>query len=284
MYYGIVIVSVLMFGIQFYFNDQYQKESGTGASSVFISSFVGSVVGALCLAVINGFDFSFTPFVLIWSLITAINSVLLTVCSLKALERVNLSVYSLFTMLGGMMLPFIVGLAFYNESMTVAKAVCVALVTAALFITVSRKKKTGGELYYVGVFILNGMSGVLSKIYEDATLPKVSSGGYSLWISIMSSAISLVALFAIGRKLKIPSLRALLFTAGGGLLNRVANLLLLIALAVLPASVQYPFVTGGVIIVSTVLAALTNKKPTKKEILAVCLSFIGIIALGLIPI
>ena len=128
------------------------------------------------------------------------------------------------------------------------------------------------------------MSGVLSKIYEDATLPKVSSGGYSLWISIMSSAISLVALFAIGRKLKIPSLRALLFTAGGGLLNRVANLLLLIALAVLPASVQYPFVTGGVIIVSTVLAALTNKKPTKKEILAVCLSFIGIIALGLIPI
>ena len=155
MYYGIVLISVLMFGVQFYFKDKYQKESGTGASSVFVSSFIGSVVGVLCLAIINGCDFSITPFALAWSFIAAINSVLCSICSLKALEKVNLSVYSLFTMLGGMMLPFIVGLAFYNESMTVAKAICVTFVIAALFITVKWKKKTGAELYYVGVFIRN---------------------------------------------------------------------------------------------------------------------------------
>ena len=284
MYYGIVIISVLMFGVQFYLNDKYQKECGTGASSVFVSAFIGAAVGVPFLAVINRFDFSLTPFTLVWSFITAINSVLCSICSLKALEKVNLSVYSLFTMLGGMLLPFIAGLAFYNESMTVAKTICVVFVTAALLITVSRKEKTGGELYYLGIFIFNGMSGVLSKIYEDATLPKVSSGGYSLWMAILSAAISLVALIVIGHKLKMPSVKAMLFSAGGGVLNRIANLLLLIALAVLPASVQYPFVTGGVIIVSTLLAALTKQKPTKKEIWAVCLSFIGILALVLIPV
>ena len=88
MYYGIVIISVLMFGIQFYFNDNYQKESGTGASSVFVSTFVGAVVGVLFLAAINRFDFSLTPFALAWSFITAINSVLCSICSLKALEKV----------------------------------------------------------------------------------------------------------------------------------------------------------------------------------------------------
>ena len=284
MYYGIVVISVLMFGVQFYFNDKYQKECGTGASSVFVSAFIGSVAGVLCLAIINGFDFSFTPFALVWSFITAINSVLCSICSLKALEKVNLSVYSLFTMLGGMILPFIAGIAFYNESMTVAKAICVAFVTVALLITVRWKKKTGGELYYAGVFILNGMSGVLSKIYDGATLPKVSSGGYSLWVAVMSAAISLVALIIIGKRVKTPSFRAILFSAGGGILNRVANFLLLISLAVLPASVQYPFVTGGVIIVSTAIAALTKQKPDKKEILGVCLSFIGILSLVLIPI
>jgi drug/metabolite transporter (DMT)-like permease len=273
-----------MFGIQFYFNDNYQKESGTGASSVFVSTFVGAVVGVLFLAVINRFDFSLTPFALAWSFITAISSVLCSICSLKALEKVNLSVYSLFTMLGGMMLPFIAGLAFYNESMTVAKAICVAFVTAALLITINWKKKTGGELYYFGIFILNGMSGVLSKIYESAELSKVSSGGYSLWVSVMSAAISLVALIIIGKRVRVPSFRAILFSAGGGILNRIANFLLLISLAVLPASVQYPFVTGGVIIVSTAIAALTKQKPAKKEIWAVCLSFIGILALVLIPI
>ena len=284
MYYGIVVISVLMFGVQFYFNDKYQKESGTGASSVFVSAFIGAVVGVLCLSIVNRFDFSFTPFALAWSFVTAINSVLCSICSLKALEKVNLSVYSLFTMLGGMVLPFLVGIVFYDESVTVAKIVCVVFVTVSLLITVKWKKKTGGELYHFGIFILNGMSGVLSKIYESAEVPKVSSSGYSLWVAIMSSAISLIALIIIGKRVKMPSFRAILFSAGGGVLNRVANLLLLISLAVLPASVQYPFVSGGVIIVSTVLAALTKQKPNKKEILAVCLSFIGILSLVLIPI
>jgi glucose uptake protein GlcU len=172
-------------------------------------------------------------------------------------------------MLGGMMLPFIVGFAFYNEGMTVAKAICVVFITAALLMTVSRKNKTGGELYYVGVFILNGMSGVLSKIYESARLPKVSSEGYSLWTAIMSILICLFALIIIRKELQKPSFKAVLLSAGGGVLNRIANLLLLISLAVFPASVQFPLVTGGVIIVSTALAALTKQKPTKKEISAV---------------
>ena len=41
---------------------------------------------------------------------------------------------------------------------------------------------------------------------------------------------------------------------------------------------------GGVIIVSAAIAALTKRKPAKKEIWAVCLSFIGILALVFIPI
>ncbi len=284
MYYGIVIISVLMFGSQFYLNDRYQKENGTGANSVFIFSFIGAAVGVIALSLINLFDFSFTRFTLIWAFVSALNAVLCSICSLKALQKVNLSVYSLFSMLGGMLLPFVAGVAFYNESITIAKIVCVIFVLCALLITVSWKEKTGGEIYYVGVFILNGMSGVLSKVYEDAAYPKVSSAGYSLWMAIMSLFITGIALLAIRKRLKAPNLKAILYSAGGGALNRIANFLLLIALAVLPASVQYPFVTGGVIIVSSLIAALTGQKPTKKEIFAVCLSFIGIVLLVLIPI
>ena len=279
MYYGIVTIAVLIFGIQFYLNDKYQQENGTGTSSVFTFSFISAAIGVICLAIINGFDFSFTPFTLIWAFVTAVNLVLCSFCTLKALEKVNLSVYSLFSMLGGMVLPFVVGLVFYNEPMSAAKAVCVTLVVAAMLVTVNWKDKTGGELYYVGVFIFNGMSGVLSKLYEGAAFPKVSSAGYSLWIAVMSSVISAAVLIAIFKKVKRPNFKAVLYSVAGGALNRIANFLLLIALAVLPASVQYPFLTGGVIIVSTVIAALTKQKPSKKEIFAVVLSFIGILAL-----
>ena len=66
---------------------------------------------------------------------------------------------------------------------------------------------------------------------------------------------------------------------GYGILSRVGNLLLLIGLAYLPASAQYPFVTGGVMILSTVICFFTPDKPNKKDIAAVVLSFVGLIVL-----
>ena len=62
-----------------------------------------------------------------------------------------------------------------------------------------------------------------------------------------------------------------------------AMLLLLLALAFLPASVQYPFVTGGVMIVSTLISVCIGEKVTKKELLAVGIAFLGILALTVIP-
>lgn len=284
LYYGMVALSTLMFGVQFYCNDQYRKENGAGATSVFLFNLIGALVGTLCLAYLNSFDFSFTPFTLVCALVTSINTLLCSFCSLKALEHVNLSVYSLFSMLGGMMLPFLAGILFYNEPMTLAKGVCVLLIFCALLLGVGSGKGSGGTVYYMGVFVLNGMSGVLSKIYEDCSLNKVSATGYSLWSAVMSIFLTVAVLLCIRRHVKKPNSRSILWSVGGGFLNRVANLILLMALAFLPASVQYPMVTGGVMIVSTALALVTKQKVSKKEMLAVGLSFVGILALISIPI
>ena len=70
--------------------------------------------------------------------------------------------------------------------------------------------------------------------------------------------------------------------AGNGVLNRVANYLLLLSLAFLPASVQYPMITGGVMIVSTLLSYFTPNKPKLKEWLSVALSFAGIMIMVLV--
>lgn len=284
MYYGLITAAVLMFGVQFYFNDCYQKRNGTGAVAAMTYSLIGALVGILCFCVIGGFNFSVTPFTLVWATVTAVNALLCGICTLGALARVNLSVYSLFSMLGGMLLPFAAGLLFYREPMTLAKGVCFLLVAAALAVTLDRSRVKGGIGYYVGVFVFNGTSGVLSKIYGDATLPKVDSTGYSLWTAILSALLSALVLLLLRKQWKRPSALSLLFGAGAGAMNRLGNLLLLIALAFLPASVQYPFVTGGVVIVSTAIAALTKQKPTRKELLSVALSFAGILALVCIPI
>ena len=283
MYYGILTASVILFGIQFLLNERYQKVSGSGLGESMLFVFTSSIAGIVCLFFFNGLSLPCTPFTILIASAAAISALLYTFCSLRAFSRVNLSLYSLFAMLGGMMLPFLVGILFYHEPLTLGKGICVILIAAALALTVKRGGGKSGLLWCVGVFVLNGMSGVISKIYQDAPYAKVSSAAYSIWIAIVSALLSGAVLLVVGRRLKRPRPIAVAYSLGCGALNKVANYMLLVALAVLPASLQYPFVTGGVMVVTTLLAYLTPQKPTRRELASVALSFLGILALVLIP-
>ena len=94
-------------------------------------------------------------------------------------------------------------------------------------------------------------------------------------------ACALLPFFRSGEKRKL-SAGMIVGTMGNGILGCVANLLLLISLAHLPASAQYPFVTGGVMIMSTALCFFTSKKPRARELVSVALAFAGMLALVLI--
>ena len=131
------------------------------------------------------------------------------------------------------------------------------------------------------MFVLNGMAGVISKAFQSAPYEKCNAAVFSIWMAIVGAVISGVVLIFMRKSIVKPNKNAVLCTVGYGVLNKIANYLLLVALAVLPASVQYPFVTGGTMVVSTVISALCGQKPSKKEIFAVALSFAGIIILVL---
>lgn len=283
MYYGVITLAVIMFGVQFFFNDRFQKEYGSGLDSTFMFSFFSNVMGLLCLLVINHFRLDFTPFTLLMAALAALNSLLYTFCALKAFEHINLSLFSIFAMLGGMLLPFLFGILWYDEPITVGKVLCILLIVLALLLTVERGEHKKGFIYYAGVFVLNGMSGVISKLFTSAPYEKTNSAAYSIWIAIVSAAFSGIMLLLMLKKLKRLTLKGFGYTAGHGFLSKIANFLLLIALAVLPASVQYPFVTGGTMIVSFLISMLCRQRPTKKEWGSVLLAFAGILALILIP-
>lgn len=281
MYYGIVCVAVVMFGLQFFCNQQYQRESGSGAASSMFFIVGSSLLGALVLWLGNGLQLAIAPFTLWMAAFTALNSIACTVCSLKALGRIDLSLYSLFSMLGGMVLPFAAGIFFYGEPMTPGKLLCLLTVAVALMLGV-RRETAGGGIYYAGIFIFNGMSGVLSKIFQAASCVKTDAASYSIWSAVLSAVFAgLIWLLLKERRVRLTG-RSVLWMGGCGALNKVANLLLLLALARLPASVQYPMVTGGVMIVSTLLGYFTPEKPTRRELVAVALSFLGITALVLL--
>lgn len=284
-YYGLITLAVIMFGTQFFFNDKFQKEYGSSVHSTFLFNFCTSITGLICLLIINKLALGFTPFTLLMATVAALNSLLYTFCAIKAFAHINLSLFSIFAMLGGMLLPFVFGILFYDEPFTLGKGLCILLIVAALALTVKQKKGKGGGgfIYYAGVFVLNGMSGVISKLFTSAPYEKASSASYSIWMAMVGAALSGIVLLFMVKKMKRPTPKALGFTLGYGALNKVANYFLLIALAVLPASVQYPFVTGGTMIVSCVISVLRRQRPSPREWASVALSFAGIMILISIP-
>lgn len=282
MYYGMVSAAVIMFGLQFFFNQKYEAETGNGRKASMWFILLSNAVGLLILLAVNSFRIEYTHFTFIFALIAAVNMLLYNICSMKALGKINLSLYSLFSMLGGMVLPFCAGVFFFDEDFTVGKIVCLVTVLAALLLNVKKGEKQGGTIYYVGIFVFNGMSGVISKFFQALPYEKTSEAAYSVWSALLTVIFAAVALLIMQKDKTKPNLKAVFWSSGYGVLNKIGNLLLLVALVHLPVSVQYPMVTGGVMIVSTLLSYFTPKKPGIREIVAVILSFVGIIALILL--
>lgn len=287
MYYGFIFISVALFGGCFAINDIYGKMRGSHIKVSLQFSLISALGGLAVLLIANGFSLQSTPFTLVMAILCALDSLAFTFCSFKALGRINLSLYSLYSMLGGMLLPFLQGVLLHGESISVAKIVCCILIVWALFITVDKTRQRGGTIYYIGIFILNGMSGVLSKVFTDAPFPKTNASSYAILTALCTALLSLLILVCFYRNIRVTTKetpKSLAFSLSGGIFNRVANLLLVVALTHVDASAQYPLVTGGVMIVSTVICYLRKDKPSNKELLSVLLAFLGMLALFIIPI
>ena len=286
-YYALIMLSTLMFGTNFIFNDAYRRERGSTVITSLQYTLISCATSLMIFLVMNGFRFDCTPFLFIMSLSSALVGFGFTYFSFKSLGVINLSLYSLFSMLGGMLLPFLQGILFFGEPVTVANLICFVLLVAALVITVDtgKEKKRGGTIYYIGVFVLNGMSGVLAKIlnaapFDKGANPAVSYSVMSGFISLLISGL-LLLYFTDKNKTPIPkmTLKSNIICGAGGAINRIANYILVIALVHVPSSVQYPMVTGGVIVVSTLAAFAMKNKPSRRELISVIVAFIALVIL-----
>ncbi len=273
MYYLIISLSALIFAIQFMFNDGYQKESGNGWNSSLKLSLYSSLVGLVALLAINGFKLRISLFSVVVALVYSAVCVMLNFFTVRAFKYANLSVYSVFSMIGGMMLPFIYGL-FCGEEFKAIRILCCILITVSIAISVDKGNDSKKAFkYYIAVFVLNGMVGVISKFHQSYPEYCVDSADFLIISKIVTALISVILITVSKEKNFAVSVKALGYSAGGAVLNSVANLMLLIALLKLPASVQYPIVTGGVIVFSTVIDVIRKNKLKNREIIAAVVAF-----------
>ena len=276
LYYSLVIIATVMFAVQFLFNQKFQQSYGSDTKATLVFSLYKSAVASIIMLIISGFKITITPFSVLLAFISSVSGIMMLYFSLKAFSIANLSVYSVFSMLGGMILPFLLGVCFYDEKLSVLKIVCCVLIVLAVLLNI-QKGENGKKalLYYMAVFVLNGMAGVISKIHQSSQYEITDSTGFTLLINLIAVVICVVWLLAKYKKIPIVKGKNILYSSGYGVLNGVGNLFLLIALSNLPASVQYPLVTGGVMVFSTVISVLQKEKLTKKDYIATVVSFVA---------
>ena len=286
LFYTLVIISTILFSLQFLFTQRFQQINGTGMKATQVFSLYKSLVIILMMLLISGFKVQFSWFSLGMATVYAVSSITMSYYSLKAFSVANLSVYSVFSMLGGMILPFFLGVLFFDEGNNlVFKIICCALIVVAVLLNIKSGKQDKKALfYYFAVFVLNGMSGVISKLHQSSSLNPVDSTSFMLWSSVVTVVISAAWLLIAYRGIPLIKGKSILFVTGYGVFNGLGNLFLLIALSGengLPASVQYPLVTGGVMVCSTIISTIRKEKLTVREYIATAIALLASVFIAL---
>ena len=276
MYYSFVFAATVLFAFQFLFNQKFESVRGSDLKSALEFTFYKNSIIVVMMLIISGFKIIVTPFSVLLSVVYAVACILMTYFSLKAFAVANLSVYSVFSMLGGMLLPFLLGVVFYSEKLTTFKIVCCVLIVVSVLLNIKvGKQSKKAFLYYMAVFVLNGSVGVISTIHQNSNLPHTDSTGFMFLSSLAGMVTAAVWMLTKYKKISLIKGKALLYASGYGIFNGVGNWLLLISLIHLPASVQYPLVTGGVMVFSTIISMIRKEKLTVTDYIAAAISFIA---------
>lgn len=273
-YYMMLLGAAALFATQFLFQEKFQKSFGTDWKSAIVFS-VGTGLGmALVSLIFAGGKLAITSFSTIVGLIHGLASFLFMYCSLKALTIANLSVFSVFTMLGGMFLPVVYGIGFAGERLTFGKAVCCVLVTLAVLCTANGgKSKKQAWFYYLAVFVTNGITSVCAAVHQNYPLCNVDSYSYMVISSFGLMLFGLLFLPFV--KKTAVGWRDVGYMISFSVCSGIGNIILMIALLVLPASLQFPFSTGAAVVFSAVITLLQRKKLPKNEVFAVLLAMIS---------
>lgn len=284
--YLMLLGATLLLAVDFSLNKVYQKINGASPKSAFGFNALLGLFSALVFFAIGGFKFSFSGFSLIMAALMCIFVMVYNILGFKLLKNGSMALYTLFLMTGGMTLPYIYGLIFLNETFSWLRMAGLVII----FIGVVLANLNGGKanvkmiLLCVAVFILNGCTSITSKLHQiNDVYYSVNTSQFLMFSGIFKFVIAGVLFLATKKEpteqpttIKNAKLISILITIASAIIGGVSGLLQLWGAIKLPASVLYPFITGGTIVFSTLAGVLLFKdKLSIKIIISVILCFAG---------
>lgn len=293
--YFLVFISVVLLAANFMVTKLYQKNRPSNLKSSLDFGIIGAPVTFLLIFALNGFTMTVSTF-------SVVNCILKSLCAaysilgFEIMRRGNVAIYTLFLMSGGMLVPAVYGWLFLGEPATPLRVLGVAVIVFSVILSNLSKEKPNKILLLlcVAVFFMNGGVSVFSKLHQINPDEAVSTTDYML-IGILTSfllnSFLRLGIFVKERlskqekndiaqvprgKLKLSALFPIFLILLSAVVSNASYFLQLEGARGLPASVLYPMITGGSVVLSGIFALVFfGEKLSKREWISIALCLAG---------
>lgn len=282
MNYLLVIAATVLLAFEFALSKRYQMNEGTAVEAGLKFNALSGLFSAVIFFAISGFHPGFSLFSLLMAFAMSLCAALYSIIGFRILKEGNMALYSLFLMSGGMLLPYVYGVVFLDEPLTILRICGVLAILAAVILSNKARYRVSKKilLLCVSIFCLNGLVSIISKCHQVSTaLNPVSSEAFVMYSGIgkfLFSSVTLLFIRPSGSRLQFTSRNTPLIVAGAAAISGVSYLFQLIGAINLPATVLYPMVTGGCILFSAFAGKFFfREKIARTQWISIALCFVG---------
>ena len=291
--YLLLSLAVLVGAIKAVLNRKV-KSGTTTAFTAFRLNFICFVLAFFTVFVMGIGDIDTLFHIPLWlAIATAIATVGMQICMMKAVQTGPVSLSSLFTYCG-FIIPTLWGSLYYREDFHFLQGVGIALILCAFVLSLQKEKQTKFNLqwllYAIGSMLFSGLLGVFQKIfvkeYQHCLLNNFLTVSFFI-VVVLVGVCTLIAYLLERNKnqtagLGMPIGRFIAYTLPLGVIIGGLNLLNTYLSGVLPSVVVFPAINGGAIFLTTLLSAIIFKeKPTKRQTIALCIGIGAILLIAL---
>ena len=269
--YLLLLGSACLFSMQIIFTKMFESKCGKAFYATTCFSLVSSVLVLLVLLFVSGFRVAFTPFSLFMGGLLAAVTVATNLIGIKAMSVGKVSVYTLFLMLGGMLVPFVVGVIWLNEPPKWEYVLASILLLGAMLLPVFepsevRNGNNRSRILFlalcIAIFLLNGANSTVGKLHQ-INHSAVGTVDFLVIDYLFETAISLVLFLGCRSREKyrcVVQKNTVISAFGFGVVHIAATFLQLYCATTVSASMMYPFITGGTLVFTPILMLFLFKE------------------------
>ena len=205
--YMLILLAVFCFAGQFAFTNLYERAVRQTMITSLVMLVVTSAFGTFLYLCIGRFQIQISGVSIFWAVMFALVMIPYYMIGIKVLSLGSLAIYSMFMMLGGMLVPFFYGVWCLKEPVSPAQGIGTVLLTGFIILqaisqsdsNAKNGQKQSAKTKFVffalclAIFFLNGLTGVIAKAHQIST-QAVDEASFTVISCALTTIFSLIIL------------------------------------------------------------------------------------------